>query len=807
MTYLRSILSVFVLALIFAACDSSPGTAPDPEEPKEVSEGVGDYLQALPSWSEFAPAKSNQDPTPTGDPVEEEPVTRDVEKVDEDGNVYTEENVVYSCQVQPYTLTQNPEQIAMYSPDREILWAGSLIQGKSHRDGLGSLLGLPISERAPINVSIPSLANDDNFRTVDQPTQAEVDQAIGSMIGGATRSGLSTPSTIAFELQTYHSEQQSALQMGLSGRYLGYEGSASGSIDRDVSETTITAQFYQKMYTVVVEPPQSPGDFFSEDFSEAKLQQQVDQGRIGPNNLPVYVSNIVYGRMMMFSLTSTASEEDIRATMQAGYESIGGNVDANLSAKQQEILQQSKIKVTSIGGDDDATLRIIRSGDWSQYFTGENVALSSAAPLSYTFRNLGDGSIASVTEATEYNIKSCTARQATPGTFDLRDGATLSVPISTPFSTTTADVDGDGNDDLIFNHRQAANEIAIAFSNGDGTFTAPQASTHPASPEGGWATADFVTADLENDGSYELIWSRVGNANDDNVTYVARASGRSLEFLDGVTHPDTPRQGGSWDKYRTLVGDMDGDGDDDLVWNLLGGRNRTFVGFSNGDGTFTLPTTSQNQGSTWFIYEAFVGDVTNDNKADMIWSVLGTDRNDWYVGESLLQPNTDPGDDEYFTFRFDGRSPSNWSGYTTLTGDIDGKNGTDLLFVHLDRNPIPAHRVLSDGNGSFTVGPFVKLQTPGGSSEIRLADVSGEGRSDLVAFDLESSTIRVRLGTQDGSFDFSRDDQTLPQDDEWSQFAFVTGDFNGDGLQDVLWTNEKQDSRFYIGLAREDGTL
>ena len=60
----------------------------------------------------------------------------------------------------------------------------------------------------------------------------------------ATRSGLSTPSTIAFEMQTYYSERQSALQIGLSGRYLGYEASASGSIDRNVSETTITPQFY-----------------------------------------------------------------------------------------------------------------------------------------------------------------------------------------------------------------------------------------------------------------------------------------------------------------------------------------------------------------------------------------------------------------------------------------------------------------------------------------------------------------------------------------------------------------------------------
>ncbi|NBC26673.1 MAG: hypothetical protein GVY08_07425 [Bacteroidetes bacterium] len=782
------ILPACLMLFLLSSC-SDNGTSV--EQPADT-EGVDEFLEGLPGWSAFAPAEPDQPPTPAGEPVDEESVEMDVEKVDENGNVYVEENVVYSCQTQPYTLTQNPEQIAMYSPDREILWAGSLIQGKSHRDGLGSLLGLPIAERAPINVSIPSLANDDNFRTVDRPTQAEVDQAIGSMIGGATKSGLSTPSSIAFELQTYHSEQQSALQMGLSGRYLGYEASASGSIERNVSETTVTAQFYQKMYTVVVEPPQSPGDFFSEDFTEAKLQQQIDQGRIGPGNLPVYVSNIVYGRMMMFSLTSTASEEDIRATMQAGYESIGGNVDANLSAKQQAILRESKIKVTSIGGDDDATLRIIRSGDWS--------------PLSYTFRNLGDGSIASVTEATEYNIKTCTARQATPGTFDLRDVAALSIPIERPFSTTTADVDGDGNDDLIFNHRKAANEIAIAFSNGDGTFASPQVSTHPISPEGGWATADFVTADLENDGSTELIWSRVGNANGENTTYVARASGRSLEFLDGVTHPDTPTQGGSWDEYRTLVGDMDGDGDDDLVWNLLGGRNRTFVGFSNGDGTFTLPTTSQNQGSTWSSYEPFVGDVTNDNKADMIWSVTTASRNGWYVGKSLIEPNTDPGDGGYFDLAFDSRGGTGWDDYTTLVGDIDGQNGVDLLFVALDRNPIPAHRVLSAGNGSFTVGPFVKLQTPGGSSEVRLADVSGEGRSDLVAFDRANGTVRVRLGTQDGSFDFSRDDQTLPQD-EWSQFAFVTGDFNGDQLQDVLWINEAPESQFYIGLARQDNAL
>ena len=799
------LLPVSLLLILFSSCKDNGTSAEEPVNTEDVS----GYLQELPSWNQFSPPGQTQPPTAAGEAQVEEDVELDVEVINEDGSTDLLADVVYSCQVQPFTLTENPQQIAMYSPDREILYAGGLIQGKSHRDGIGSLLGLPIAERAPINVSIPGLANEDNFRTVEIPNQATVDQAVGSMIGSATASGLSTPSSISFKMETYYSEKQSALQMGLSGNYLGFEGSASGSIDKKQSETTITAQFYQKMYEVVVEAPQSPGDFFSEDFTENRLQQQVSQGRIGPDNLPVYVSNIVYGRMMMFSLTSTASESDIRATMQAGYNSIGGSVEANLSAKQKSILSESKIKITSIGGDADATLSMIESGDWSQYFTN-NAPLSSAAPMSYTFRNLGDGSIASVTETTEYNIRTCTAKQATPGTFDLRDPATLSIPIDgRPFSTTTADVDGDGNDDLIFNHRQAANEIAIAFSNGDGTFTAPQASTHPASPEGGWATADFVTADLENDGSYELIWSRVGNANGENITYVARANGRSLEFLDGVTHPDTPRQGGSWDEYRTLVGDMDGDGDDDLVWNLLGGRNRTFVAFSNGDGTFMLPTTSQNQGSTWYPYQAFVGDVTNDNKADMIWSVTTSANNGWYVGESLLQPNTDPGDDEYFDLEYNDRGGSGWDDYTTLAGDIDGKNGTDLIFINptYPGNRTSIHRLLSDGNGSFTPTGGIFMRPPIDAENFRLADVTADGRSDLIALDQSTSSVYVGLGTQEGIFDFSRVEQTLPQQDEWSQFAFVTGDFNGDGLQDVILINEVPESRFYIGLAREGNEL
>jgi hypothetical protein len=111
--------------------------------------------------------------------------------------------------------------------------------------------------------------------------------------------------------------------------------------------------------------------------------------------------------MMMFTLTSTASEEEIRAAISAAYSGIF-DVSTELTEDQREILQESRIQVTSLGGDADASLGMIQSGNWAEYFT-DSAPLSTARPLSYTFRNLGDGSIASVTETTEYDIKECTA--------------------------------------------------------------------------------------------------------------------------------------------------------------------------------------------------------------------------------------------------------------------------------------------------------------------------------------------------------------------------------------------------------------
>jgi len=145
--------------------------------------------------------------------------------------------------------------------------------------------------------------------------------------------------------------------------------------------------------------PQRPGDLFSEDFTQELLDEQISLGRIGPDNLPVYVSNIVYGRMMTLTMTSTYQEEQMKGALQASYNLMGGQ----LTAEHLEILQNSEIQVVAIGGDANLALSLIKSGQLGDFFSSDS-PLTTAVPISYTLRNVGDNEIAKVSETVNYDM-------------------------------------------------------------------------------------------------------------------------------------------------------------------------------------------------------------------------------------------------------------------------------------------------------------------------------------------------------------------------------------------------------------------
>lgn len=386
-------LKVLTRMTALAALVGLVGCSEDPTAPEDTTD-VNGYIQSLPTWREFAPLAPDEN-APAGDASD--PVTDTIGDTD------------YSCVTTPYSITSTPDRLAVFNPDSEILWLGALLQGKGHRNGLGSLAELPIRQRAPVTVFI-DLLTDKTTRTVSNPTAATVGQAIGELVDIATQSGHQAGSRIFFDLKQTHSVRQAALELGVSARYLGTTVTSELDYEQSLEQNTLTAYFVQQMYTTSVVLPQTPSEVFSDAFNGERLQEQVNLGRLGPENLPTYISNIVWGRMLMVTMTSSHSVSQMEAALTATNDAIGSG---SVAAEYLEVLDESTFRISTVGGNDEGVENLIRTGQLGDYFDA-SLALSQARPLSYTVRNLADNSIATVSETTEYNLKECSTSQATP---------------------------------------------------------------------------------------------------------------------------------------------------------------------------------------------------------------------------------------------------------------------------------------------------------------------------------------------------------------------------------------------------------
>lgn len=801
-----------MILLGLAACGTEtimPTCSTDPSLCPAGPDTTAAYINNLPSWQSFAAP----DTTLTNGVVAEadtlplvETIVDSVPQFDDTGEIDPLTNVRYVCQERPFTVSDAPEKIVMFSPNRSILYAGALVQGRSKKE-LGSLLPLSVAQRAEMEIVISDLPTGSNSRTV-VPTSGTVENARGEMIGNAILDGLGTPSSSTFELETYHSERSFAISANLSGRYLGFEASASGSVERDLTETTVTAHFFEKMYTVSVERPAT--GFFSDAFTNEVLQGYITQGVIGPDNLPVYVSEVVYGRMMMFSVTSTEEESEIRAAMQASYETFTGGVSGGIDSKSSAILARSKIVITAIGGSGDAAAAMIRSGDWSAYFAS-SAGIDTAVPLSYTFSNVGDGSIAAVTEATDYTINECTPKPIIPGTFDFNDRQELVTGVTPGYETHFGDVNGDSFADMIFSYRSGTTgEIAVALGSAAGTYTMQAKEDATYTPTGGWSIYDnVVVGDFDDDGMDDIAWNQV---DPENRVVVATSDGDgSFTWL-----PEQSRGGTTWAPFTLHSADIDNANGDDLVWLTYGGSlNRTYVALSNGDGTFDMTAGPQDQVGTsnWGFTDFFIADVTGDANLDLVHSRTIESGNATWVSIGNGDGTFDMTDGAFTVYGGNG-----WADYKPLIGDMNGDQRADLVFVADGRTNIPVHRMLGSATGTFATQGWHPLPAPAkaaGPYEMNLGDVDGDGDADLILVDLNSANnpesptnrlqIWIGLGTVDEfgtRFDFTPVDQLHPASDIWAQYDVDFVDVNGDNKRDVVIHWNSSPHQVYVVLAK-----
>ena len=249
----------------------------------------------------------------------------------------------YECVKTPVEEVRHYDQLLGQLAVGDVLWPGSLLRGDSV---YSSRLTPLLLDRAPLtfSVSLESLGGGTRSATMQAPSLSAYRDAVGQILAQQVTG--STPARISAEIEEVASEEQLAVALGAS---VSAPVVASVKAGFDFSDTTarsrFVVKFFQLYYTVDVDPPNLPHQFFAPTVTADDVAAVV-----GADNPPVYVSSIGYGRQVVFTFESSLSKQELHAALAFVYQG-GAEVSGSVSLTHEEVLAHTKTTAFILGGN------------------------------------------------------------------------------------------------------------------------------------------------------------------------------------------------------------------------------------------------------------------------------------------------------------------------------------------------------------------------------------------------------------------------------------------------------------------------